>query len=97
MASVALEQGEYAEAQAYFEQALRSYRQVGDRYNEGAALGKLGDVAFQQGDYQAARIYYEQALEPVSERSARGWARAQCWRIWGWSCIIWAITRRREP
>ena len=66
-----LEQGKYAEARIYFEQALRSYRQVGDRYNEGAALGKLGDVWLQQGDYQKARMYYEQALSLFCEIGAR--------------------------
>jgi tetratricopeptide (TPR) repeat protein len=44
---------------------------VGDRYNEGTALGNLGDVSLQQGDYVAARIYYEQALRLFRAIGAR--------------------------
>jgi tetratricopeptide (TPR) repeat protein len=54
--------GDYAGARRYYEQALRIYREIGDRRGESAALNNLGVVSRHQGDCLGARAYYEQVL-----------------------------------
>jgi tetratricopeptide (TPR) repeat protein len=54
-----------AEALAANEQALRLYRNAGDRWNEAATLSNLGHVYAGLGQPQRALEYYQQAL-PIS-------------------------------
>ena len=60
---VAREQGDYAAARTYLEQALELDTRLGNPLGQANALGNLGIVAREQGDYAAARTYHEQALE----------------------------------
>ena len=57
-------QGDYAGAKKYYEQARRIYQnpRVADQNGEAWALNKLGCVSWGQGEYRQAKHYYEQAL-----------------------------------
>ena len=68
---VSAEQGDYAGAEVYFEQALRIFREIDDRRGESAALNALGVVSAEQGDYAEARVYFEQALRIFREIGER--------------------------
>jgi predicted ATPase/class 3 adenylate cyclase len=63
LGNVAHAQGDYQEAQEYYQQSLIACRAIGDQRGESASLGNLGIVAYLQEDYLAAREYAEQALE----------------------------------
>jgi tetratricopeptide (TPR) repeat protein len=52
--------GDYAAARTYLEEALRIYRETGDRMGEGRTLNALGVAAAEQGDYDRSRSYSEQ-------------------------------------
>jgi predicted ATPase/class 3 adenylate cyclase len=54
--------GDYAASRTYFEQTLRIYREMANRWGEGRALTALGLVAFFRGDYAEARRYNRQGL-----------------------------------
>ena len=54
-------------AQAYFEQALRFYRETGDRSGQANALLNLGWSVTEQGDYASAQRHFEQALRLCRE------------------------------
>jgi len=56
-------QGQYAQAQACYEQALQEHRAVKDTHNEAVTLAQLGYLALLQEDYPQARSRYLQALE----------------------------------
>ena len=60
---VARDQGDYAAARTYLEQALELHTRLGNPLGQANQLGNLGTVASDQGDYAAARTYLEQALE----------------------------------
>ncbi len=62
LGNVALYQGDYTEAKAYYEQALALHRILGERLNEAHDLGNLGNLAYVQGKYTEAKAYHEQAL-----------------------------------
>jgi len=62
LGNVAWRRGHYAEAQAFFEQALQLYRAIGDRRGECGAVLNFGIVTFEQGDYGGARPHFAQAL-----------------------------------
>jgi tetratricopeptide (TPR) repeat protein len=55
-------QGEYAEAEARYEQSLAAYKEIGDSGGMAASLNNLGDIACARGDYVGARSRYEQSL-----------------------------------
>jgi len=60
----------------YCEQALRIYREMGDRYGESRALFLLAGAAMGQGDLDESRAYAEETLHICRERGARqheGW------------------------
>jgi predicted ATPase/DNA-binding SARP family transcriptional activator/Tfp pilus assembly protein PilF len=59
---LALRQGDYAAAQAYFEQSLAIQREIQDRPGIAAVLGNLGVMAYAQGDFAAAQAHFEQSL-----------------------------------
>ncbi|MFN7971795.1 MAG: tetratricopeptide repeat protein [Acidobacteriota bacterium] len=54
--------GNVAEARALVEDALETYRQLGDRRGEGIALGNLAVLVHSQGDVTGARDIYEAAI-----------------------------------
>ncbi len=58
-----------------WQQALTIYREIKDRYGEGAALGNLGVAYFSLGDYSRAIDYYEQNLaiaRKIKDRQGEG-------------------------
>jgi DNA-binding SARP family transcriptional activator len=65
--ALALRRGQLAQAAAFFEQALASYRAMG--YPDGVAtqLLKLGEVSLRQGNHQQAIGYIRQALAVHAE------------------------------
>lgn len=56
------EQGEYAQAQNYFEQALQLRQTSGDRRGEGNVLHSLGNIALFRADYARASECYQNAI-----------------------------------
>jgi predicted ATPase/Tfp pilus assembly protein PilF len=55
-------QSDYASSQAYFEESLAIFREIGYPLGIAASLTSLGNVARFQGDNVAARNYHEQSL-----------------------------------
>ncbi|MBM4438603.1 MAG: tetratricopeptide repeat protein, partial [Actinobacteria bacterium] len=62
LASIDVEQGDYAAARAGFQQALAIRQQIGDRAGEAATRHQLASIDLRQGDYAAARAGFQQAL-----------------------------------
>ncbi len=84
-------QGQYAQAQARYEQALQEHRAVKDTFTEAVTLEHLGTLALKQGNYTQARSRYLQALEQYRAigdpaRQAVAWHQlgrvAQNQRMW---------------
>ncbi len=59
--------GKNTEAKVYYEQALRIYREIGDRQGEGRVLNSLGLACGGQVDPVGARAYYEQSIHICRE------------------------------
>lgn len=66
-------QSRFAEARAYYEQALAHARAAGDRRQEGGLLGNLGGLHHALGNLEAARSHYERALAIAGEVGDRRW------------------------
>ncbi len=67
--------GQWAQARAYYEQALAIRREVGDRRGEGVTLTNLGGLALDLEQTDEARHYYEQGLtihREVGNRAMEG-------------------------
>jgi tetratricopeptide (TPR) repeat protein len=64
-------QNDYAAARTYHEQALRLYRELGDRMGEGRVLDAFGLACYGQGDYAAGMSYHEQGLHLCRETGNR--------------------------
>ncbi|MFN2629685.1 MAG: tetratricopeptide repeat protein, partial [Gaiellaceae bacterium] len=64
-------QARHAEAVALYEQALPTYRELGDRLGEANTLKALGDAAGMQARYAEAVALYEQALPTYRELGDR--------------------------
>jgi tetratricopeptide (TPR) repeat protein len=62
--------GQKPKALEYYEQALRIWREVGDRAGEGTTLNSLGAVYDALGQKSKALEYYEQALQISKEVGA---------------------------
>jgi predicted ATPase/transcriptional regulator with XRE-family HTH domain/Tfp pilus assembly protein PilF len=60
---LAVEQGDYAQAERYSEHSLRLYRELGDMSGSSGALTLLGSVALRRGNYPAATAWFSQSLE----------------------------------
>jgi predicted ATPase/DNA-binding SARP family transcriptional activator len=60
--SLAYSQGDYAIAQALFEESLATQREIGDRYALAASLVNLGNAVREQGEYTIARAWHEESL-----------------------------------
>jgi DNA-binding SARP family transcriptional activator/Tfp pilus assembly protein PilF/DNA-binding transcriptional ArsR family regulator len=63
LGNVCLYQGDYAQAQAFYEQTLPLHRELGNRQGEGNALYNLGYAVHDLGDLVSACTYYRQALD----------------------------------
>jgi tetratricopeptide (TPR) repeat protein len=59
---VARSQGEYAAAQAFYEESLKLYQELGDRHGIANVLNYLGGAAQGQGKYDEARTLYAESL-----------------------------------
>jgi tetratricopeptide (TPR) repeat protein len=62
-----LNQGQFPEALATFQQALTRFREIGDRSGEGKTLNNLGSVYDNLGQYPKAIEFYQQALAIIRE------------------------------
>lgn len=60
---LALDQGNYAKARGWFNEAHALHDAAGNRHGSASALNNLGHIAFDLNDYAAARENYEAALE----------------------------------
>jgi tetratricopeptide (TPR) repeat protein len=59
---ILLRLGKLVEASAWCQRSVDTYREFGDRYNEGRGMGLLGDIHLAAGDGVAARAAWQQAL-----------------------------------
>jgi len=66
-AVIVSQQGDDAEAKTLYEEALTTYRELGDRDGIGYALRSLANVVLAQGDFSTARTLYEESLEIARE------------------------------
>jgi non-specific serine/threonine protein kinase len=62
------DQGDFAKAKTYHEEALRNYRESGNPDWPPLALNGLGHVAYQQSDLDAAGAWFDQALTELRNR-----------------------------
>jgi predicted ATPase/Tfp pilus assembly protein PilF len=60
--TLALDQGDYAQAATLLERALTAQRVLGDRVGEAEALNNLGVLGFRRGIYDTAAAHLEEAL-----------------------------------
>jgi len=63
--------GGFQEALQSFQQALKTYQQIGDRFGEANSLGNLGNTYTSLGQYQKAIEFHNQALAIDREISNR--------------------------
>jgi predicted ATPase/DNA-binding SARP family transcriptional activator len=68
---MALCQGDFGAARAYFEEGLAIWRELGDRRGIATVLNNLGNLVRRQGDHAAARAIYEENLEIYRELGDR--------------------------
>jgi predicted ATPase/class 3 adenylate cyclase/Tfp pilus assembly protein PilF len=59
---LAYEQGDYPQAESYFEESLALRRELGDKMGMIASLNNLANVALFGSDYSSAAVRYEEAL-----------------------------------
>jgi serine/threonine protein kinase/predicted ATPase len=59
--------GRFAQAEEFKEQALATFRELGDRRGVGNLLNSLGETARLRGDYRAAFARYQEALSIARE------------------------------
>jgi Tfp pilus assembly protein PilF len=67
--------GQLAEAESYFQQALVIRREIGDRRGEGIELSNLGAITLRRGQLAEAESYFQQALvirRAVGDRRGEG-------------------------
>ncbi|HZT40659.1 MAG TPA: tetratricopeptide repeat protein [Chthonomonadaceae bacterium] len=69
--SSALNQGDFEAARPFFEEALRTSRELGITIDIACSLRHLGNIASGQGDYITARSLFEQALEVAHEAGGK--------------------------
>jgi tetratricopeptide (TPR) repeat protein len=84
LGNVACAQGDYAKAQAHYEQDLCISREIGDQRSESAALNRLGGLYGQLGDYAHAQTCHEQALRISRESGVR---RDECYALVNWGLL----------
>ncbi len=59
---LAYTQGDDGSAQAFYEESLTIFREIGDLRGIATSLNGLGHVSYDQGDYGSARTFYEESL-----------------------------------
>lgn len=64
---VLVDEGHFAEAKPYYENALTIYREMDDKTGIGTALNNLGVLHWNSGDLLEAEAYYNQAAEIYEE------------------------------
>jgi tetratricopeptide (TPR) repeat protein len=62
LGGLAYTQGDFGSAQAFFEESLTIFREIGDRKEIANLLSGLGFVSTAQGDYGSALAYQEESL-----------------------------------
>jgi predicted ATPase/class 3 adenylate cyclase len=77
--------GDYAEAHAAVQRALRAARASDDRISEARCLAQLGLIARRQGDYERAKSEYSPALSlfPEGETLSNEAAQVLAWALTG--------------
>jgi tetratricopeptide (TPR) repeat protein len=77
LADLSRAEGNYLVARTYHEQALRTFRDIGDRRGEARALGDIGqDAAGALEDHAIVRFYYQQSLrifQTIGDRWGEAW------------------------
>ena len=68
---VAQEQRQWAQAEAYYQQALALYIEFDERYDQANTYNQLGNAAYVQLHYEQAKAYYQQALSIYVELTDR--------------------------
>ncbi len=68
---VAQQQGQWAQAEQYYQQALQLKIEFNDRYSQAGTYGQLGTVAKEQHQWEQAEQYYQQALQIFIEFNDR--------------------------
>jgi tetratricopeptide (TPR) repeat protein len=68
---VALDKGDYAVAQSFFETSLAAYRRAENRVGMSIVLRCLAVLSCAQEKYESARSFYEQSLELWQEMSSQ--------------------------
>ena len=74
LATIDLDQGDYAAARDKFDRALQMRQAIGDRAGEAAAWHSLASIDLEQGDYAAARDKFDRALQmrqAIGDRAGR--------------------------
>ncbi|HLX57712.1 MAG TPA: CHAT domain-containing protein [Ktedonobacteraceae bacterium] len=71
LGSVAEEQRQWQQAEAYYQQALQIKIEFNDRYSQAKTYHQLGRVAEEQRQWQQAEAYYQQALQIYIEFNDR--------------------------
>jgi predicted ATPase/DNA-binding SARP family transcriptional activator len=59
---LAIHQGDYASARAYYQESLAIYREIGDLGGVAQSLNGLGKAACNQDEYAAAQAYFQESL-----------------------------------
>ena len=82
IAGVLQEQGQLAEAQSMYQQALETYRNIGNERSAAGTLSNMGAVYQLQGDLLSANKMYQQALDelPYARRRAQSGDRVEQYR-----------------
>ncbi|MBC7806561.1 MAG: tetratricopeptide repeat protein [Akkermansiaceae bacterium] len=71
ISSLMREQGDYNEAQTFYEETVKTYRHLGDRHNVASALSEMGVLAQFQSDYPRAQSLLEEGLAVYRELEDR--------------------------
>src|SRR5215212_8988240 len=62
LGAVVRSRGEHERAKELFEDSVRLYREIGDRWGIAWTLGGLGNFFYDQGDYERAKELFEEGL-----------------------------------
>ena len=81
LGDVCLATGEDAAARSLYEQQHETAQEIGDRRQEGEALGKLADVYAAQNDFVQAHELYLQGITIAQETSDQAVEVSTRWRL----------------
>ncbi|HEX8685458.1 MAG TPA: tetratricopeptide repeat protein, partial [Pyrinomonadaceae bacterium] len=71
---LALDQGSYERAEAWFDRCLTGYQKLGHKLGIVATLNNLGETAQKRGDFDRSQKLLEESLERAYELGDKGWA-----------------------